>query len=111
MKMDFEQYDPPSSLVVEEHRVTRAKFPFIDIHNHQFSMPTMDLGELVKKMDALNMAVMVNLSGRGMGSREHLEKSMANVQKNYPTRFVVFTNVDFRSIHEADWGARSARQL
>ena len=111
MKMDFEQYDPPSSLVVEEHRVTKAKFPFIDIHNHQFSMPTMELGELVKKMDALNMAVMVNLSGRGMGTREHLEKSMANVQKNFPARFVVFTNVDFRSIHEADWGARSARQL
>jgi hypothetical protein len=34
MKMDFEEYDPPSSLKVEEHKLTRAKFPFIDIHNH-----------------------------------------------------------------------------
>ena len=33
MKMDFEEYDPPSSLVVEEHHLTKSKFPFIDIHN------------------------------------------------------------------------------
>ena len=37
MKMDFEEYDPPSSLVVEEHRLTKSKFPFIDIHNHSES--------------------------------------------------------------------------
>src|SRR5688500_19134954 len=33
--MSFEEYDPPSSLVVPEHRVTRAKYPFIDVHSHQ----------------------------------------------------------------------------
>lgn len=43
MKMDFESYDPPSSLKVDEHRITRAKFPFIDIHNHQGNMNTADL--------------------------------------------------------------------
>src|SRR5690349_593379 len=73
MKMDSEQYDPPSTLVVPEHKVTRAKFPFIDVHNHQFNMPSQDLDELLKEMDKLNMAVMVNLSGRGRGSTEHLE--------------------------------------
>ncbi len=44
MTMDFEEYDPPSSLVVPEHRVTRAKFPFIDVHNHQFGMTSQNLG-------------------------------------------------------------------
>ena len=38
-KMDFETYNPPSTLVVPEHKVTKAKFPFIDVHNHQFDMP------------------------------------------------------------------------
>lgn len=38
LKMDFEEYDPPSSLVVKEHRLKRARYPFIDIHNHQFDM-------------------------------------------------------------------------
>ena len=34
-KMDFEKYNPASTLVVPEHKVTKAKFPFIDVHNHQ----------------------------------------------------------------------------
>ena len=33
MKMDFEDYDPPSTLVVPEHVLTRAKYPFVDVHN------------------------------------------------------------------------------
>ena len=63
-EMDFEAYDPPSTLKTPEHIVTRARYPFIDVHNHQFNMPTQDLSELVEEMDKLNMAVMVNLSGR-----------------------------------------------
>lgn len=66
MKMDFEEYDPPSSLVVEEHHLTRSKFPFIDIHNHYGNMNTADLSERVKEMDKLNMAVMVNLDRKSV---------------------------------------------
>lgn len=111
MKMDFEEYDPPSTLVTEEHKLKRSKFPFIDIHNHQFSMPTMDLSKLVAEMDKLNMAVLVNLSGRGMGSSEHLAKAVENVSKTFPSRFVVFTNVEFTAIDDPEWGQRAARQL
>ncbi len=111
MKMDFEDYDPPSSLVVPEHKLTRAKFPFIDVHNHQFNMTSQDLGELTKEMDKLNMAVMVNLSGRGRGSTEHLEKSLQNVKESYPKRFIVFTNMDFAAIDDPEWQARMVKQL
>lgn len=111
MKMDFEDYDPPSSLVVPEHRITKAKFPFVDIHNHQFGMPTMDLGGLISEMDKLNMAVMTNLSGRGRGSTEHLDNSLKNVKDHYPNRFLVFTNVDFNGIDDADWTKRTVKQL
>lgn len=34
--MDFEKYDPPSTLVVPEHMLTKAKMPFIDVHSHHF---------------------------------------------------------------------------
>src|SRR5262245_53989125 len=60
-KMDFETYNPTSTLVVPEHKLTHSKFPFIDVHNHQFDMPTADLSNLIRDMDKLNMAVMVNL--------------------------------------------------
>src|SRR6478609_11786896 len=68
MKMDFEEYDPPSSLVVEEHHLKKAKFPFIDIHNHQGNMDSGDLSKLITDMNKLNMAIMNNLSGRGFSS-------------------------------------------
>jgi predicted TIM-barrel fold metal-dependent hydrolase len=111
MKMDFEDYDPPSSLVAPEHKLTKAKFPFIDVHNHQFNMTPQDLNTLTKEMDKLNMAVMVNLSGRGRGSSDHLETSLENVKKSYPKRFIIFTNMDFGAIDDPEWQSRMLKQL
>src|SRR5690554_2782566 len=62
--MSFEEYDPVSTLVVPGEVVKSAKFPFIDVHNHQWRMATADLKALAAEMDSLNMKVMVNLSGR-----------------------------------------------
>lgn len=107
-KMDFETYDPPSTLVVKEHKLERAKFPFIDVHNHQFRMPEMDLQQLITEMDKLNMRVMVNLSGQ---SGDLLAKSAMNIKDHFPGRFIVFANVDFRGVGEKGWGERAAAQL
>jgi uncharacterized protein len=98
--MDVEEYDPLSTLVVPEHPLTRAKFPFIDVHNHQWIMPVQDLDDLVEEMDSLNMGVMVNLSGfRG----KILEWSLDNVAENYPERFVVFLNLNFENLDDPGW--------
>jgi predicted TIM-barrel fold metal-dependent hydrolase len=107
-KMDFETYNPPSTLVVPGHKLTKAKFPFIDVHNHQYDMPDKDLSTLILEMDKLNMKVMVNLSGQ---SGERIRKSVANIKANYPKRFIVFANVDFNKVGEAGWGERAAKQL
>src|ERR1041385_6242179 len=74
-RMDFENYNPPSTLVVPQHKLTKAKFPFIDVHNHQEEMPSMDLGTLITDMDKMNMKVMVNLSG---STGEELKRSIKN---------------------------------
>ncbi len=110
-KMDWEAYDPPSTLVVPEHIVTTAKFPFIDIHNHQFGMPTQDLNELIREMDKLNMKIMVNLSGRGRGSEEHLKGALENVSKTAPNRFLVFTNINLQDIDKPGWTEETVRQI
>ena len=106
--MDFETYNPPSTLVVPEHKIAKAKFPFIDVHNHQFEMPDMDLGVLIREMDKLNMKVMVNLSGQ---SGDLIKKSVANIREHYPKRFIVFANVDFNRVGDAGWGEKAAKQL
>lgn len=116
----FNEYDPPSSLVVPEHPVTRAKFPFVDVHNHQWRMADQDLSELVAEMDKLNMAILVNLSGRGFrrsaGGLGHegsayLKRAIDNGRGNAPGRFAVFTNVDFSGIGEPGWTERAVAEL
>lgn len=106
--MDFEAYEPVSTLKVPENPVQRAKFPFIDVHNHQFRMPEMDLSVLIKEMDKLNMAVMVNLSGQ---SGESIKKSASNIRSSYPKRFIVFANINFQGVGEDGWGEKAAKQL
>ena len=98
--MDIEEYSPKSTLIVPETTIKRAKFPFIDVHNHQFDMPLKDLSKLTAEMDSLNMAFMINLSGfRGL----YLQQSLKNAKENAPTRFGLFVNIDFETIDEADF--------
>ncbi len=121
----FHEYDPPSTLVVPEHEVTRSRFPFIDVHNHQWQLPEQDVDELVREMDALNMAVLVNLSGRGfrrvenedgtvsfgLNDTDFLKRGVENGTRSAPGRIEVFTNLDLRGVGDPDWQERALRQL
>jgi len=93
--ISFEDYNPKSTLVVSSNEIKRSKYPFIDIHNHQFDMPVKDLSDLVSEMDSLNMAFMVNLSGfRG----QYLKMCLDNIKKNAPERLGVFVNLNWENI-------------
>lgn len=108
LKMDFETYDPVNTLVVPKHTLTKAKFPFIDVHNHQGNMGNQNLDGLITDMDKLNMKVMVNLSGRG---GEELKKMVTNVKEHHPKRFIIFTNIGFNGIGEEGWTEKAVKQL
>lgn len=106
--MDVEEYEPVSTLKVPEHILTHAKFPFIDVHNHQWIMPVQNLDKLVVEMDSLNMGVMVNLSGfRG----KVLEWSLDNVNENHPSRFVIFLNINFENLDDEGWPQEALTML
>ena len=107
--MSLEDYRPRNTLVVQQHIVTRAKFPFIDVHNHQpANMQPARVDKLIKEMDALNMRVMVNLSG-GFGDR--FKANYAALKGRYPERFVLFCNLNFANIDDPDWTRKTVSQL
>src|SRR5687768_3738653 len=106
--MDFEKYTPTSTLVVPEHKLNHARFPFIDVHNHQRGMSASDLKGLEKEMDKLNMAVMVNLSGDNGNS---LQRKIDNIRSTSPKRFIVFANINFNGISEPGWTEKAVKQL
>ena len=107
--MNFESYDPPSTLVVPENPIAHAKFPFIDIHSHHWRMAEQDIDLLMRQMDTLNMGIVVNLSGRG---GERLKAIMDNVNKSeHKHRIAVFTNIELRSIDDPDWTESTLQQI
>ena len=106
--LSFEEYNPKSTLVVPGGIIKKAKFPFIDVHGHQYRMSNQDLSPVILAMDTLNMGIMVNLSGR---SGSNLKKSVQNIKDNYPNRFVVFANVDFDNVGKKDWTKNAVAQL
>jgi predicted TIM-barrel fold metal-dependent hydrolase len=124
-KLSFMAYDPPSTLVVPEHPVARAKYPFVDVHSHQFNLDETKLREVVAAMDAMNLAVIVNLSGRGFrrvetpdGTRRfglndpsYLRELIALGERVAPGRMVHFTNVDFSRVGAPDWPAAAVAEL
>ena len=106
--MDIEDYEPISTLKVPETLLTKSKFPFVDVHNHQWTMPIQDLDKLVLDMDDLNMAVMVNLSGfRG----KLLEWSLENIQEKFNNRFAVFLNLNFEALDDENWPENALTML
>lgn len=106
--LTFEEYNPKSTLVIPGDSILKAKFPFIDVHGHQYRMPEQDLQPVVTAMDTLNMAIMVNLSGR---SGEELVKSVNNIATNFPNRFVVFANINFEGAGAPEWVSNTVSQL
>lgn len=107
--MGFEEYEPKSTLVVPQHPRTKAKYPFIDVHNHQRrDLSPQDVRKLVADMDRIGLQVMVNLSG---GSGTNLRDGLQTLKGPYPKRFVAFANIDFRDIDRPNFGADAAKQL
>jgi predicted TIM-barrel fold metal-dependent hydrolase len=116
-EMGFEEYNPPSTLKVPQHPVSRAKFPFIDIHSHQGGINKSKIDQLRSEMDELNMGIMINLSGRGFGQgnsnaqQEYIKGMMSEFKTHAPGRFMVFTNLNFNGFGDPNWTALAVKEL
>ena len=107
--MTLEEYEPKSMLVIDEHPVRKAKYPFVDIHGHQnLSASNENLAALVSQMDRIGLRTLNNLSG---GSGARLKEQVQNARAKYPGRFTAFANVDWGKINEPNFAADAAAQL
>ena len=108
--LTVEEYTPRSTLVVDEHPVPRARFPVVDVHSHHrpgFSDTRWN--EIIGEMDALNLQVLVNLSG---GSGAGLERGLRSIADSaHADRMVFFANLDFSQGVTPGFGRRAAAQL
>jgi uncharacterized protein len=107
--LSIREYKPKSTLVVPAHPVPRAKHPVIDVHSHHWQLTADGYAQVVRDMDALNLRVLVNLSG---GSGESLKAMLALIAASpAPDRMVVFANLDFKDIAQPGYGRRAAARF
>jgi uncharacterized protein len=104
----IDQYQPKSTLVTPEHKIERAKYPFVDIHSHHWSSTPQHVDQVVKEMDTINLRVLVNLSG---GTGDSLKNTLAVMKGRYPNRFVVFANLSYDDLNTPGYGQRAAIRL
>ena len=101
-------YRPKSTVVAGEHLVPKAKFPVVDIHNHT-GVNADNMAQLIKEMDALNLRVMVNLSG---GSGDRLRQSVQFIRDSpYKDRFRLFANVSWNGAGTPEWRQKEVAAL
>ena len=100
--LQLADFEPRSMLHVSETKVTRSRYPVIDIHTHLSTTAKeangVGIGEameyfapaeaLLPVMDRKNVHVMVNLTG-GVG--KGLDEAIRKFQQPYPDRFLTFT--------------------
>jgi predicted TIM-barrel fold metal-dependent hydrolase len=102
-------YRPRNTLVRTETLVPKAKYPVVDIHSH--TGPTPDTIErLIAEMDAMNLRVLVNLSG---GSDPAAIKQKTEFIRSSPhaNRFAVFANVDWDGAGAPGWADKAVANL
>ena len=108
--ISIEEFDPKSTLRVPEHKLTRAKFPFIDVHNHQRDVSPGKLDKLIQDMDGLNMRILIN-SPVGGGQGKWVADAVKAMKGRDAQRFAVMTNIDYAGLDEPGYSARAAAQV
>ena len=112
--LKLRDFEPKSMLHVAEHRVERAKFPVIDVHQHvndSYDWPGVakkNPADVVKLMDQLNIRKMIILTGQW---GDKLQGVLDRMVKPYPDRFQVYTQVDWSRIDEPNFGEAMAEQI
>jgi predicted TIM-barrel fold metal-dependent hydrolase len=113
MTLLLKDYDPKSMLHSADHKVPRAKFPVIDVHNHVNDAggvhgEKIPPAEVVRRMDRANVQTIVILTGMW---GDKLQGVIDQMVKPYPGRFLVFMQLDWSKIDDPNFSAEMVAQL
>ncbi len=113
MTLLLKDYNPRPMLHAAVHEVPRAKFPVIDVHNHVndaggIHSENVPPDGVVRIMDAANVKKIVILTGMW---GEKLQGVLNNMVNAYPERFMVFAQIDYSKIDDANSAAEMVAQL
>lgn len=94
-------FRPRCELRVPQHRVTKPRFPAVDVHVHlrHWEDSGRSPDELLRLMDAMGVETVVDLDGYW---GEYLSTRIGRYQTPHAARFVVFSRVDLAAALQTD---------
>src|SRR5208282_2571066 len=105
-------FQPVSMLHAPAHTVDRAKYYVIDVHNHvndamgiDDPMPPQRVVEIMNKTNVKTVVILTGMWG------ERLQKVIDTMVKPYPGRFIVFSQIDWSKIDDANFGQEMVAHL
>src|SRR6266851_9462609 len=108
----LKDFKPVPMLHAPVHKVDRAKYYVIDVHNHvndamriEEHMPPQ---RVIEVMDNTNVKTAVILTGMW---GEKLQRVIDEMSKPYPGRFLVFTQIDWSKIDDPNFSQEMVAQL
>jgi len=108
----LKDFKPDSMLHVPRHKVDRAKFYVIDVHNHVNDAQGIDdpipPQRAIEIMDKTNVKTVVILTGMWGDKLQHVIDTMV---KPYPGRFLVFEQIDWSKIDDPNFSQEMVAQL
>ncbi|MDP9159085.1 MAG: amidohydrolase [Acidobacteriota bacterium] len=108
----LKDFNPVSMLHAQSHEVQSAKFYVVDVHNHVNDAARIDEHmapqRVIEVMDRTNVKTIVILTGMW---GDKLQKVIDEMVKPYPGRFIVFTQIDWSKIDDANFSQEMVEQL
>jgi predicted TIM-barrel fold metal-dependent hydrolase len=108
----LKDFNPTAMLHGPVHKVDRAKYYVIDVHNHVNDAQGIDDSippqRVIEVMDNTNVKTVVILTGMW---GEKLQRVLDTMVKPYPGRFIVFTQIDWSRIDDRDFSQEMVAQL
>jgi len=108
----LKDFNPTSMLHAAAHKVERAKYYVIDVHNHvndaQGIDDPMPPRRVIEVMDNTNVKTVVILTGRW---GEKLQRVLDTMVKPYPGRFIVFSQINWSKIDDPNFSQEMVAQL
>jgi len=103
----LKDYRPRSIYRIPETKLTKARFPVIDMHAHDHGKTDEELAQWVRTMDELNIRKTVVLSQAHGKEFDEIVKRY----KKYPGRFSVWCAFDFTGYDQPGYGPAAVAEL
>lgn len=103
----LKDYRPKSVYNIQKTKVSKAKFPVIDVHSHPYAKSDEEIRDWIKTMDAKGIEKTLILSYQ-TGKKFD---SIYQVYSKYGDRFEVWCGFDYSGYNEKGWTRKAIKEL